>query len=261
MALFDRPYTDVRQTPIDGIGRGKHRWTWEIVTSFFLQMKTSVNYNKRIGRRETCDMYVYAYVRERIWVQRSLSGTRWRIMWARSFSISLSPCIWDDPRNAGVDHAYLSKHTDAYITVDRGHATVTEVTEKIRLIDRLYQISIDEYGDDGRWTERLVGGPTNCSLHGRERVSPVSAEDWITYLACQITSTASPESVMASVDSLSPTSATLNFCRAMLCISAAIAGMRCLSVRPSVCLSRSWVAPKRIKVSSKFFHHRVATPF
>ena len=28
----------------------------------------------------------------------------------------------------------------------------------------------------------------------------------------------------------------------------------------SVCLSRSWVAPKRIKISSKFFHHRVATP-
>ena len=31
----------------------------------------------------------------------------------------------------------------------------------------------------------------------------------------------------------------------------------CLSVR----LSRSWVAPKRIKISSKFFHHLVATPF
>jgi len=37
----------------------------------------------------------------------------------------------------------------------------------------------------------------------------------------------------------------LVFCRAMLCISAAIAGTRCLSV----CLSRSWVAPKRIKIS------------
>jgi len=33
--------------------------------------------------------------------------------------------------------------------------------------------------------------------------------------------------------------------------SAAIAGTRC----PSVCLSRSWVAPKRIKISSKFLHH------
>ena len=43
--------------------------------------------------------------------------------------------------------------------------------------------------------------------------------------------------------------------------SAAIAVTRC----PSVCLSvrptRSWVAPKRIKISSKFFHHRIATPF
>jgi len=35
--------------------------------------------------------------------------------------------------------------------------------------------------------------------------------------------------------------------------SAVYAGMRC----PSVCLSRSWVASKRIKISSKFFHHLV----
>jgi len=34
-----------------------------------------------------------------------------------------------------------------------------------------------------------------------------------------------------------------------------------VSVRPSVRPSRSWVAPKRIKISSKFLHHRVATPF
>jgi len=45
----------------------------------------------------------------------------------------------------------------------------------------------------------------------------------------------------------------------MLCISAAYAVMRCMSVCPCVCLSRSWVASKRIKMSSKFFHHRVAT--
>jgi len=43
----------------------------------------------------------------------------------------------------------------------------------------------------------------------------------------------------------------------MLCISAVYDSMRC----PSVCLSRSWVAPKRIKISSKFFHHRVAKTF
>jgi len=34
-----------------------------------------------------------------------------------------------------------------------------------------------------------------------------------------------------------------------------------LSVRPSVCLSRPLVAPKRIKVSSKFFYPVVAKPF
>jgi len=45
--------------------------------------------------------------------------------------------------------------------------------------------------------------------------------------------------------------------RAMLCISAVYAGMRCLSV----CLSRSWIMSKRINVSSNFFHLRVATPF
>ena len=43
------------------------------------------------------------------------------------------------------------------------------------------------------------------------------------------------------------------FYRAMLCISMVYAGMRC----PSVRLSRSWVAPKRIKISSKFFHHPI----
>jgi len=42
-----------------------------------------------------------------------------------------------------------------------------------------------------------------------------------------------------------------------ICISAVYVSMRC----PSVRLSRSWVAPKRIKISLKFFHHRVATPF
>ena len=38
-------------------------------------------------------------------------------------------------------------------------------------------------------------------------------------------------------------------CRAMRCISAAYVGMRCLSVRSS----RSWIVPKRIKISSKCF--------
>ena len=47
--------------------------------------------------------------------------------------------------------------------------------------------------------------------------------------------------------------------------SAAIAGMRCLSVCLSVtfvsCAKTNKVAPKRIKISSKFFHHVVAKPF
>ena len=53
----------------------------------------------------------------------------------------------------------------------------------------------------------------------------------------------------------------LHFCCTMLCISAAYAVMQCLSVRLSVCLSRSWIMSKRINVSSRFFHHRVATLF
>jgi len=43
--------------------------------------------------------------------------------------------------------------------------------------------------------------------------------------------------------------------------SAAYDVMRCLSVCVSVCLSRSCILSKRIKISSKFFHHLVATPF
>jgi len=35
----------------------------------------------------------------------------------------------------------------------------------------------------------------------------------------------------------------------------------CVSVCLSVCLSLSWVASKRIKISSRFFHHWVAKPF
>ena len=34
-----------------------------------------------------------------------------------------------------------------------------------------------------------------------------------------------------------------------------------VAVRLSVCLSRSWIMSKRINISSKLFHRRVATPF
>ena len=43
--------------------------------------------------------------------------------------------------------------------------------------------------------------------------------------------------------------------------SAVFAVMQCLSVCPSVRLSRSWITSKWIKISSKFLHRRVATPF
>jgi len=49
----------------------------------------------------------------------------------------------------------------------------------------------------------------------------------------------------------------LGNCCMMLCISAAYAVVQC----PSDCPSRLWTLLKRINVSAKFFHHRVATPF
>ena len=50
--------------------------------------------------------------------------------------------------------------------------------------------------------------------------------------------------------------------RAMLCISVVYAVMRCLSIRPFVCLSVTFVDHiKTNKQIFKFFHHRVATPF
>ena len=53
-----------------------------------------------------------------------------------------------------------------------------------------------------------------------------------------------------------------HFCRAMLCISAAYAVMRCLSVRPSVRVSVTFVDHvKTNKHIFEFFCHRVATPF
>ena len=54
-----------------------------------------------------------------------------------------------------------------------------------------------------------------------------------------------------------------NFYHTMLCISAAYAVMRCLSVCVclSVCLSVTFVDCVKTNVSSNFFHHRVDTPF
>ena len=52
-----------------------------------------------------------------------------------------------------------------------------------------------------------------------------------------------------SVDSFSCTMSCIG-------LSAASAVMRCLSVRPSVCLSRLWILSKRVIISSTCFHHR-----
>ena len=54
-----------------------------------------------------------------------------------------------------------------------------------------------------------------------------------------------------------------NFCRAMLRKRGLnrYAVSVCVCVCVSVCLSRSWIMSKLIKISSKFFHPRVATPF
>ena len=49
-------------------------------------------------------------------------------------------------------------------------------------------------------------------------------------------------------------------CRALLCISAAYAVMRCLCVCPSVCPSRSYILSKWIKISLTFFHRRFFIP-
>jgi len=49
-----------------------------------------------------------------------------------------------------------------------------------------------------------------------------------------------------------PLALVVFFCRAILCISAAYAVMQCLSVRPSECLSRSYILSKRVNISSIF---------
>jgi len=52
-----------------------------------------------------------------------------------------------------------------------------------------------------------------------------------------------------------------NFYCVMRMHSADYAVARCLSVRPSVCLSDAGIVFKRLYISSEFFHHWVASPF
>jgi len=60
---------------------------------------------------------------------------------------------------------------------------------------------------------------------------------------------------VAGNEILSPVASFL-LCDAMQALSLLSCSVR-LSVRPS----RSWITSKRINISTKFFHHRVATPF
>ena len=52
---------------------------------------------------------------------------------------------------------------------------------------------------------------------------------------------------------------SFTFCRAMICVSAVYAAVRCLSVRLSVRPSRSYILSKEIIIFSNFFHHRIAS--
>ena len=52
----------------------------------------------------------------------------------------------------------------------------------------------------------------------------------------------------------------VRFCRATLC-KRGLCRHACLSVRPSVSPSHSWIMSKRINISSNKFHHQVAAPF
>jgi len=57
----------------------------------------------------------------------------------------------------------------------------------------------------------------------------------------------------SSVNRAADLSAPQGFCRAMLCKR----GLCHHAVCVCVCVSRSYILSKRIKISSKFFHHRV----
>lgn len=56
---------------------------------------------------------------------------------AQSLSISLSLQM------AAMRHTHTHTHTniDAHVTFDRGHATVTEITQTMRVIDHLANVS------------------------------------------------------------------------------------------------------------------------
>jgi len=67
-------------------------------------------------------------------------------------TISYRSLPTDGRSNAGVDHTHIATRENAHITVDRGHATVTEVTEKIRVIDHSANVS------NRRWTNAARTG-------------------------------------------------------------------------------------------------------
>jgi len=107
---------------------------------------------------------------------------------AQSLSISLSLQM------AAMRHTHTHTHTniDAHVTFDRGHATVTEITQTMRVIDHLANVSnLDRrmrwWRDDervGGLEEKLAAAAwRHLLLVGRERVTSVRQRR-LNYLSC-----------------------------------------------------------------------------
>jgi len=123
----------------------------------------------------------------------------------------------------------------AFVTSRIDYCNLVIYTVRVQLISSHYRTC---------WTQRVDWYCTN----GSTTTSPATSE--IDCTGCPFSSAWSTRSVCWFLQ-----------CDAMH--SAAIAGICgvCPSVCPSVRLSRSWVAPKRIKISSKLFTIVVAKPF
>ena len=145
---------------------------------------------------------------------------------------TVGPCRWPrwcaghrqaDTHTHPHTHTHTHMHTlaqaDGYATFDRGHSTATKITETMRVIDHSANVSnLDRrmrwwWHMERRWAAGATHGwPDDVLLIGRANVwRQFGTEDWITYLACQLTSTSSPESVKAFVDILSPNSLRREF--------------------------------------------------
>ena len=95
---------------------------------------------------------------------------------------------------------------------------------------------IEDQCPDGLMDSGLSFDKVKCTVHGRRGLLSRPQSD------CQL-------------------SKSVHFCRAMLCISAAYATMRCPSVRLRVCMSVTFVnSVETNKHYLQRFHHQVATP-